>query len=285
MDSLFGYPGNKRKIVKSLDYVENTTFIDSFVGAASFLLYNYERVPNGEFIVADRDPAIQTVLYICKSNTVRKEVLKITNELKQEFLDKPTKTWDNVKKTINSCDNPLILAANKLLYQKISHGCIPRTRSKSNTPNVIWSVDKALGLRTWIPELPDLSGCDLIIKSDYKETFIKKNATILLDPPYYAPGKSSCYPRHKPGSPATLLTVLHSIELAIASNPLQLFITHYECQYIDGLLTNFEKDYKISKYVGGYLKSLNYGQGNFTHGLKGTESVEYKDCIWELLRK
>jgi len=285
MGSLFAYPGNKRTIVKSLDYLENDVFIDPFTGVASFLLHNYSRVPHGKFIVADKDPAIQAVLYICKSNTVRKEVLKITNELKQNFLNNPTKTWNNVKKNIVKCDNPLVLAASKLLYQRIAHGSIPRTRADGKTPNVIWSVDKALGLKNWKPELPDLSDCDLTILDDWKKTFLVKNATILIDPPYYAPGKSACYPGHKPGSPVTLMMVLAAIEAAIATNPLQLFITHYECNYIDGLLTNYEDRFIIKKTNNGELKKLDYGQGNFQHGLRSSNLTQYDDCLWEIRKK
>lgn len=288
MDSLFGYPGNKRKIVKSLDYASSTVFIDPFVGAASFLLHNYSRVPDGVFIVADKDPAIRAVLECCKSKELSHNLITETQYLRDQFLKTPTKTWNFIKKTIGKGGKPFDKAVCKLLYQKISHGCIPRTKADKVTPNVIWSVDKVIkSLDSWVSELPDLSQCDLTILGDYGECLkaTPSDSTVFLDPPYYAPSKSKCYPGHEPNKITTLLMVCNSIRLALETQPKQLFVTHYYNPIIDNLLTSYCEDYTIVKTMGETLDSLNYGQGNFTHGMRNAKKVIYKDCLWTLNKK
>ncbi len=284
MDSLFGYPGNKRKMVKSLEYVSSSVFCDPFVGAGSFTLHQYAKHPTGKFFIADTDPAIQSVFLACQYN--RQETIYETQHLIKKFLDKPDQTWEFIKNTLGKQKISMRTAVCKLLYQRIAHGSIPRTCADGVTPNVIWSLDKSKGLATWQVDLPDLSNCDLQFHQSYQEALIAcpENAIIFLDPPYYAPGKSACYPGHRPNSIITLKTILNAIALAIPKSK-QLIITHYECDAIDQLLTNYENLFTIDKTVGSTLNSLNYGQGNYNHGLREEKKVVYRDCVWSMIRK
>lgn len=284
--SLFAYPGNKRDVIPGIDFLESNLFIDPYVGAGSFLLYQFEKNPNAKFIIADKDPAIRAVYQICKYDR-KEEVIQSAIALRDKFLVKPDQTWKFIKEVLAYSLDPVQLAYCKLFYQRVAHGSIPRTHSGKKTYNVIWSLDKALGLKTWEPVLPNLSDCDLTIHKDWQECFKSSDLTdtvVFLDPPYYAPGKSSCYPGHKPGAIVTLMTLLAAIQSAIECNPKQLVITHYECSHIDNLLELFN-DYSINKTEGNTLDSLNYGKGNYSHGLRSETKTVYNDCIWNLKRK
>lgn len=284
--SLFAYPGNKRDVIPMIPVIESSIFVDSYVGAGSFFLKQYQDNPTAKFIIADKDPAIRAVYQVCKYRNTR-EVIDKALELRDRFFTAPDKTWGFIKQTLAYSLDPVQLAYCKLFYQRIAHGSIPRTHSGKKTYNVIWSLDKAIGLKTWEPILPDLSDCDLIILDDWKDCFKSSNlneSVIFLDPPYYAPGKSSCYPNHKPGSIITLMGILAAIQTALECHPKQLIITHYECHPIDNLLESIDS-YTIDKTIGDTLDSLNYGQGNFQHGLREETKIVYYDCIWNLKRK
>ncbi len=283
MESLFGYPGNKRKIVKSLDYLDSKIFCDPFVGAGSFTLYQYQQNPNGVFFIADKDPTIRSVFMACQYN--RSETIYQTQRLVKQFLKHPDKTWEFVKDTIAKQKVSMRTAVCKLLYQRIAHGSIPRTCADGVTPNVIWSLEKTEGLENWQIDLPDLSQCNLEISDSYQKALeaCRDSGIVFLDPPYYAPGKSACYPGHRPNSISTLSMILNVIALAVPKAK-QLIITHYECDAIDQLLTNYENLFTIDKTVGDTLDSLNYGQGNYLHGLREDKKIVYKDCIWNMRR-
>ncbi len=279
MKNLFGYPGNKKNIIPKIEWKNSHTYIDYFVGAGSFLLYQFQKNPNSAFIIADKDPAILAVYKACQNAETRNKVIDSTIALRDEFLKNPDSVWNQMKSELRSSTDLCRLASLKLFYQRLSHGCIARTRSDGKKLNVIWSIDKTLTIKNWQPMLPDLTNCNLSIYDDWQKIPSVSGSVAFLDPPYYAPGKTPSYPEHKPGSMVTLLAVINSTQKAITDESRQIVLTHYYIPAIENCLLSFP-DVTVDIQIGNELKSLSRGIGNFRHGLRTNKLTKYQDAIW-----
>ena len=279
--SLFAYPGNKAKLIQTLNIPADTRiFIDPFFGGGSFTFYAMGLNPQGKFIVAEKDKTIRNILKDCQSQGSRVELLRQTSELVTKFLANPDPVWQSMKLNLIKGD-----AATKLLHQRIAFGAVARTGS-NGVYNVIYSKDKAANLPKWNPVLPDLEGLDLTILNDWRECFTLpcvdyQDAIALVDPPYYAPGKTSCYPGHKPKDIMTLLTVINSVEATLAARVSKFWLTHYDVEILDDFLNGLDdSEYRVTKTIGDTLDQLGKGIGNHKHGGRVQKRVVYKDCVW-----
>lgn len=289
MKSCFAYPGNKQNIINSVER-KGWLFIDQFVGAGSFLLKQYKDNPNGSFIIADADLPIRCFYDVC--NRDPDSVVASATEWRNRFDKKPEETWNHCIEVLERCNTSTShIAGAKLLFQRVAHGSVARTRTDGKTYNVKWSVDKSIGIGKWNPKVPDLRECDLIIENDYKKCYEitdvdYSQAIVFSDPPYYAPFKSACYPGHDPGSLKTLLMVFNSVELPMSKGVKEIIFTHYYLEGIDERIDSYchEYGYISERFIGEELRSLAYGRGNYKHGQRIMHKGVYKDCLWKLTR-
>lgn len=282
MKSLFAYPGNKQKLIPSLVVPSDTkTFIDPFFGAGSFTLAMFDQYPNKKFVIGEADKNILEIIKACQSNKARSVVIDDAKKLKQKFLLNPRQTWEEIKTNLlTGCP------ASKLIHQRLAFGAVARKKSNGEY-NVIYSNDKARALTNWIPALPDLSECDLTICNDWKQCFsvpgLDYSAAIaLIDPPYYAPGKTSCYPSHQPNSIKTALMITSTVDVALATGLSKFWLTHYDVELVQDFLNQIDSPcYTVSKTVGQELKQLGQGIGNYKNGSRVQPKIIYRDCVWE----
>ena len=279
--SLFAYPGNKAKLIQTLNIPADTqVFIDPFFGGGSFTFEMIKRSPSARFIVAESDPNIRMILRSCRDSVMKSEVLKKVECLKKDFDQSPDKTWQSIKQEMILGD-----AASKLLHQRLAFGAVARTGS-NGVYNVIYSKDKAANLSKWKPSLPDLRWVDLAVLNDWRFCFNipgvdYQDAIAFVDPPYYAPGKTACYPGHKPKDIMTLLTVINSVEAALAARVSKFWLTHYDVELLQDFLNGLDdSEYAVKKTIGDTLDQLGKGIGNHKHGGCVKKKVVYRDCVW-----
>lgn len=256
-----------------------------FFGSGGFSLAIMFKYPNSKFILSEKDRSIRAILEILHHGN-RSLLLENVVKIRDFVYEHPVTGWQDVLNWLRNSNYTYELAASKLIFQRIGHGCVART-SKNGIGNVILSEQKTAGFAEWIPNLPDLSGYDLMIVDDYKKCFPVEGSCVLLDPPYYAPGKTKCYPGHDPNSIRSLAVVYDSLKKCFQAGVKTVYFTHYYLPQIDDyVLTNCEKyGYNCTHTNLGLLNSLKNGTGNHSSGRRTKKkTTEYKDWLWLLQR-
>jgi len=277
------------KLVGSLDY-SGYRFIEPFMGSGAFFIEALKRQPRGLFLLAEKDLSIRALLWAMSGDP--SELIESSLVLKEQFLGSPTKTWEQMKSRLGHPKLDVPTAATKWVYQRLAHGSTPRTRADGLTPNVIWSLDKAHALIRWEPVIPDsLRRSKFLLVDSYDQCFDSSyfrysEATVFLDPPYYAPGKSACYPGHRPNDLGTAMTVIDSVQRAMTAGCGIIYMTHYYHPLIDTEIAKLatRHDYSFTTRKMGQLSALAYGRGNYKHGKMAKKKVNYTDCLWTFRR-
>jgi len=260
---LFSYPGNKRKLIQILQPFQGVeTFIETHAGSSAFTLQMIERYPNARFVVAEKDESIRNILRSCRRKETRDALISRTIEIRDTFR-LSTNYWQTIKEdAIAGC------GASKLVFQRIAHGSVART-SKNGQYNVVWSPDKVKSLGSWVPKLPKLFDADLTVLDSADCCFEQAydNTCVFIDPPYYAPSKTRCYPGHNPASTLTAIAVVRTLEKAIKRECKQIWLTHYKIELVDDLIRSLDlSNYVLTETALGELPALGLGNGNFKHG-------------------
>jgi len=260
---LFSYPGNKRTLIPILQPFEGVeTFIETHAGSSAFTLQMIERYPNARFLIAEKDRSIRNILRSCYRKETRDTLISRAIEIRDAFLLN-NNHWQTIKENaIAGC------GASKLIFQRISHGSVART-SKNGQYNVVWSPDKVKSLRSWVPKLPKFFDTDLTVldSADYCFEQAYASTCVFIDPPYYAPSKTRCYPGHNPASIFTATAVVKTLEKAVKRECKQIWLTHYKIELVDDLIRSLDlSNYVLTETALGELPALGLGNGNFKHG-------------------
>lgn len=298
--SLFGYPGNKRRYISHLNLEGCTELIEPFAGSCAVSIH---AIKSGikKFRLADHDNTLTAVIACCIDMNLYQQMYSYILETKQHFLIDQEYTWKYIKDQLSdrwhqpvATEDLPVVAALKVVFQRVTHGCIPRTCNTSNKLNVIASKNKIKNLAQWKIDVPKLY--EYLFSMDihnswedcYKIPVGKAESTVVfIDPPYCAPGKSGCYPGHQPGKWSTMVTIMNSLEQGLQLDVNQVYLTAYDCGGLNDFCHSMASHYGYSLRTTelGKLETLDRGSGNFRYGRRTTVNYKYGEVLWEFHNK
>jgi site-specific DNA-adenine methylase len=197
--------GNKSKLIPALSSFKYTSVCEPFAGSAAIAL----NLPGVEQIVlGETDP----ILYW----GYRLWSIALTDAIKQAQLGSP-EIWEVSAQTLINTEFKVLdfimgledlipVVAGAYMYRQTRYGGVCRTnkQGKLNVPIAASKVKTAT--KRLPPAQPPV--VDFRVEQDAYEAFwvwlydLKPDSLdlLVLDPPYYAPGKTPCYPFHNPRS-------------------------------------------------------------------------------------
>lgn len=306
-NSLFAYPGNKRRDMQQLKLnlsfeTGDNIFIDPFYGSGSATIFIQQIYPLlfSQIIAAEADPAIRAIVHCLSDPELHDKVTFYLGREVDNFLESPDFAWKDIVQLLDDvllCGNitersiySLVdIAVTKLLYQRLAHGAAARTKADGKTLNVKYSKDKASKLNGWVPDLVPLYQYPVKpqMLSDYRSCFAQEvdysKAICFIDPPYYFPKKTGCYPGHNPGDKATLELSTNSVSLALSRGCKQIFLFNYDNDDLSDYCYLEAKRYGYQMDVTplAALRSLAYGRGNYKHGGRSEGAQKVEHMVWE----